>query len=147
MATIISHSVEETAALGERFGTEVQDGWVIGLSGDLGAGKTAFVRGLAHGLGVKEKIQSPTFALVKEYVGRLRLFHLDLYRLENAEQIVNAGLEEYFCPKEGVSVIEWIERATRNEDLLRIPEKRHVLVRFEEIDAETRRITYDNFGT
>ena len=110
MATCISHSPAETAALGETWGREAEQGLVIGLCGDLGAGKTQLVKGLARGLGVTERVRSPTFALVNIYTGgRLTLFHLDLYRLETREQIIAAGLEEYLQPA-GVTVIEWAER-------------------------------------
>jgi tRNA threonylcarbamoyladenosine biosynthesis protein TsaE len=110
MVTHISHSPEETAALGETWGRAARPGWVIGLTGDLGAGKTQLVKGLARGLGLTARVHSPTFALVNEYDGgRLPLSHLDLYRLETKEQILSAGLEEYLQPK-GVAVIEWVER-------------------------------------
>jgi tRNA threonylcarbamoyladenosine biosynthesis protein TsaE len=110
MATFISHSAQETAALGEQWGHKVQAGLVIGLSGDLGAGKTQLVKGLARGLGIGERVQSPTFALVNLYTsGRLPLYHLDLYRLETAEQIRSAGLEQYL-ETEGVTIVEWAER-------------------------------------
>lgn len=110
MVTSISHSPAETAALGERWGREAQAGWVLALSGDLGAGKTQLVKGLARGLGISMRVQSPTFSLVNVYSGgRLPLFHLDLYRLETPEQIIAAGLEEYLHPA-GVTVIEWAER-------------------------------------
>ena len=110
MDTHISHSPEETAALGEAWGRDARPGWVIGLSGDLGAGKTQLVKGLARGLGATARVHSPTFALVNEYGGgRLPLSHLDLYRLETQEQILGAGLEEYLRPA-GVTVIEWVER-------------------------------------
>jgi tRNA threonylcarbamoyladenosine biosynthesis protein TsaE len=110
MVTNISHSPSDTAALGEAWGRTVQPGRVIGLCGDLGAGKTQLVKGLARGLGIKERVHSPTFALVNVYSGgRLTLFHLDLYRLDLPEQIVAAGLEEYLRPT-GVTVIEWAER-------------------------------------
>lgn len=106
-----THSVAETEAAGESFARSVQPGWVIGLSGDLGAGKTAFVRGFARGLGSPARVHSPTFALLNEYEGgRLRLFHLDLYRLKSAEEIRGAGLEDYVTQPDGVSVVEWIER-------------------------------------
>ena len=92
----ISHSPAETAALGEQWGRAAESGLVIGLSGDLGAGKTQFVKGLARGLGIAARVHSPTFALVNIYTGgRLTLFHLDLYRLDTREQIAAAGLEEY----------------------------------------------------
>src|SRR5882757_4955327 len=110
MATFISHSPADTESLGERFGRAAQRGLVIALSGDLGAGKTQFVRGLARGLGFAERVHSPTFTLVNEYGGgRLKLFHLDLYRLETPAQILSAGIEEFLSP-DGVAVIEWAER-------------------------------------
>src|SRR5262245_54974664 len=111
MDTFISHSPEETAALGERWGREAKPGWVIGLTGDLGAGKTQLVKGIALGLGITARIQSPTFALVNEYrEGRLPLAHLDLYRLDTPQQIISAGLEDYFNKPPGIAVIEWCER-------------------------------------
>ena len=110
MATYTSHSPDETAALGEQWGRAAESGWVIGLSGDLGAGKTQLVKGVARGLGIAARVHSPTFALVNIYTGgRLTLFHVDLYRLDTREQIAAAGLEEYLNP-EGVAVIEWAER-------------------------------------
>jgi tRNA threonylcarbamoyladenosine biosynthesis protein TsaE len=110
MATFISHSPAETGSLGERWGRAAQRGLVIGLSGDLGAGKTQIVKGIARGLGITALVHSPTFTLVNEYDGgRLRLFHLDLYRLETRGQMTSAGLEEFLQP-DGVTVIEWAER-------------------------------------
>ena len=110
MATFISHSPAETERLGEDWGRAAVSGWVIGLSGDLGAGKTQLVKGLARGLGIPARVHSPTFALVNIYEGgRLVLFHLDLYRLDTLEQIVSAGLEDYLQPR-GVAVIEWADR-------------------------------------
>lgn len=111
MATLITNSPEETFALGTRLAQSATPGWVFGLSGDLGTGKTQFVKGFALGLQIRSRIQSPTFTLVHEYRdGRLPLFHLDLYRLESTAQIVAAGLEEYFAPTDGISIIEWFER-------------------------------------
>ena len=110
MATFISHSPADTESLGEKFGRAARRGWVVALSGDLGAGKTQFVRGVARGLEIPVRTHSPTFTLVNEYGGgRLKLFHLDLYRLETAEQVLSAGLEEFLSP-DGVAVIEWAER-------------------------------------
>ena len=110
MASYTSHSPSETEALGEAWGRAAESGLVIGLSGDLGAGKTQLVKGLARGLDIATRVHSPTFALVNIYSGgRLALFHLDLYRLEGAAQIAAAGLEEHLQP-EGVTVIEWVER-------------------------------------
>ena len=110
MAICISHSPAETEALGKTWGRAAQSGLVLGLCGDLGAGKTQLVKGLARGLGIIARVHSPTFALVNIYTGgRLKLFHLDLYRLETREQILAAGLAEYLEPA-GVTVIEWAER-------------------------------------
>lgn len=111
MDTFISHSARETVELGERLGLAARAGWVFALSGDLGAGKTQLVKGIARGLGIPGRIQSPTFALIQEHRdGRLPLYHLDLYRLRDTRDILGAGLEPYFAPSDGVSVIEWFER-------------------------------------
>ena len=107
-----SKSPEETLEYGEQFGRAVQPGTVIGLIGDLGAGKTQFVRGFARGLGITERVHSPTFTLVNEYrTGRLPCYHLDLYRLETTDQILSAGLETYFEPTDSVTVVEWFDKA------------------------------------
>src|SRR5438552_15528085 len=99
MATSISRSPPETEALGETWGKEAPFGTVLALRGDLGAGKTQLVKGFARGLGIDSRVTSPTFALVNTYTGvRLTLFHLDLHRLAAREQILPAGLEEYFAP-------------------------------------------------
>src|SRR5256884_5524928 len=111
MAMFVSRSPDETVALGERWGREAQPGWVIGLTGDLGAGKTQLVKGIARGLEVIARVHSPTFALLHEYNdGRLPLFHLDLYRLRNPAEMGAAGLEGYFCRPNGVTGVEWAER-------------------------------------
>jgi tRNA threonylcarbamoyladenosine biosynthesis protein TsaE len=140
--TINSHNPEETEALGEEFGRSARSGLVIALSGDLGAGKTRFVKGLARGLGVPGRVHSPTFTLVNEYAGgRLKLFHLDLYRLETSEQILSAGIEEYLKP-DGVSVIEWAERIYDSRFTIHDLKK----VRIDVISETGRKITYDDFG-
>jgi tRNA threonylcarbamoyladenosine biosynthesis protein TsaE len=143
MATSISHSPGETEALGELWGCAAQSGLVLGLSGDLGAGKTQLVKGLARGLGITERVRSPTFALVNIYAGgRLTLFHLDLYRLETREQILAAGLEEYLTP-DGVTVIEWADRWFGNEG-----SKKSGIgwVNIETLSETERRIDYENIG-
>jgi tRNA threonylcarbamoyladenosine biosynthesis protein TsaE len=110
-ATIISHGPSETEALGEAWGRAARHGDVIALDGDLGAGKTQLVRGLARGLGCGGRVHSPTFALLNEHGGgRLKLFHLDLYRLRSHADITAAGLEEYLTRPDGVAVVEWAER-------------------------------------
>lgn len=106
----ISKTPEETEAIAGELARAVGRGLVIGLVGDLGAGKTQFARGFARGLGVTERVQSPTFALLHTYPsGRLPLHHIDLYRLDTDEQIIAAGLTEYFEP-DGVTLVEWMDR-------------------------------------
>ena len=151
MATHISHSLAETEALGEAWGRAAASGLVIGLTGDLGAGKTQLVKGLARGLGITALVHSPTFTLVNEYAGgRLPLFHLDLYRLETRGQIIAAGLEEYFCRPAGVAVIEWAERwfgEIKNSKLeMQNHSKRFQRVLIKTIDETRRRISYEDFG-
>src|SRR5438045_3542609 len=146
MATNISHSRAETEALGEAWGRAAAGGLVIGLSGDLGAGKTQLVKGLARGLGIAARVHSPTFTLVNVYTGgRLTLFHLDLYRLESREQILAAGLEEYLSPA-GVAVIEWAERWVGEDHRTPGVPKNYRAVRIETLDETSRRITYEDSG-
>ena len=144
MATFISHNAAETESLGEAWGRAAQRGWVIGLSGDLGAGKTQLVKGLARGLGVTERVQSPTFALVNEYTtGRLPLFHLDLYRLDTTEQIRSAGLED-FLSSDGVTIIEWVEKLFGKEHPTSNLGARMRWVKIESLNETERRITYED---
>lgn len=147
MPTLISNSPEETYAIGESWGRVVGLGWVIGLAGVLGAGKTQLVKGLASGLGVSERVHSPTFGLVNEYAGgRHPLFHLDLYRLETKGQIIGAGLEPYFYKPAGVAVIEWIDRWT-GRDMTDSPGFGGLFrrVQIEQIGECERRIEYEDF--
>ena len=140
MAAIISYSPADTEALGEAWGHAALPGQVIALAGDLGAGKTQWVRGLARGLGFAGRVHSPTFTLVNEYAGgRLKLFHLDLYRLETPEQVLSAGIEEFLHP-DGVAVIEWAERLAG----LRLGQFPLMHVRIEIIGDHDRKIIYDH---
>ena len=114
----ITHSAAETEALGERLARTLLPGTVVAFSGDLGAGKTAFTRGLARGLGCRERVTSPTFTVVNEYLGgRVPLFHFDLYRLGSADELWDIGWEDYLA-RGGVCAVEWSERA---EDALEEP--------------------------
>lgn len=153
MATCISHSPAETEALGDDWGRAARAGLVIGLSGDLGAGKTQFVKGLARGLGITARVHSPTFSLVNIYTGgRMPLYHLDLYRLDTIEQILAAGLEEYLQP-DGVTVIEWAERWFENPTMKdqpsasKSPQVPHLSwIQFDTLSETERRISYDLVG-
>lgn len=110
MPSIISHSAAETFALGRDFAARLRAGSVLALAGDLGAGKTHFVKGLAAGLGLAAEVTSPTFTLIHEYSGgRLPLFHIDCYRLESADELLAIGLDEYLRGG-GVTAIEWADK-------------------------------------
>lgn len=110
--TYVTNSPAETEALGQRLAETLQPGDVIAYTGDLGAGKTAFTRGLARGLGITERITSPTFTIVNEYLGgRLPLFHFDMYRLSSEEDLFGIGWEDYL-DRGGLCVVEWSERVS-----------------------------------
>lgn len=107
---LISHSPEQTQRLGARLGTLLAAGDVIGLQGELGSGKTNFVKGVARGLGIRDEIHSPTFILANEYRGgRLPLFHVDAYRVRDANEAQGFGVDDYLND-DGVVVVEWAER-------------------------------------
>ena len=107
----ITNSPEETEAVGETLAGQLMAGSVVAFAGDLGAGKTAFTRGLARGLGVTDRVTSPTFTIVNEYEGgRLPLFHFDLYRLGGEEELFDIGWEDYLC-RGGICAVEWSEVA------------------------------------
>ena len=115
-----SHSEAETELLGERLAPNLAPGTVIAYDGDLGAGKTAFTRGLARGLGVSSRVTSPTYTIVNEHPGAIPLFHFDLYRLSDPEELFDIGWEDYL-ERGGILAVEWSERAgDLLEDPLRI---------------------------
>ncbi|MDD7289226.1 MAG: tRNA (adenosine(37)-N6)-threonylcarbamoyltransferase complex ATPase subunit type 1 TsaE [Evtepia sp.] len=104
-----SKSPQETEALGQALVQKLAPGAVVAFSGDLGAGKTAFVRGMAQGLGITQRVTSPTFTIVNEYEGgRLPLFHFDMYRLHSAEELFDIGWED-FLSRGGICAVEWSE--------------------------------------
>lgn len=106
---IQTHSPEETEAVGRKLAAQLRPGDVLAYYGDLGAGKTAFTRGLAAGLGVTEPVTSPTYTIVNEYLsGRLPLFHFDMYRLGSADELFDIGWEDYLA-RGGVCAVEWSE--------------------------------------
>jgi len=113
---LVSNSAEETVKLGERFAKDhLQAGSLVLLRGELGAGKTQFTKGIAHFFGLREhEISSPTYALVNEYElsgGAVeKLYHLDCYRFEKPEELIELGVEEYLYPHHGITIIEWPER-------------------------------------
>ncbi len=134
--TVLTHSPTETEQVGQALAAQLTAGTVLALRGDLGAGKTAFTRGLARGLGYERAVTSPTFTIVNEYEGgRLPLFHFDLYRLSSPDELWDIGWEDYL-DRGGVCAVEWSERA---EELL----SGAVTVTLRRVDDSTREITVE----
>ena len=122
----VTHSREETEMLGARLANALARGRVVAFTGDLGAGKTAFVSGMARALGVEERVTSPTFTIVNEYEGgRLPLFHFDMYRLGSADELFHIGWEDYLA-RGGVCAVEWSENVAEamEEDAVRVSIRR-----------------------
>ena len=132
----ITNSPAETEAVGQSLATRLKPGTVIAYEGDLGAGKTAFTRGLARGLGAAERVTSPTYTIVNEYVsGRLPLFHFDMYRLGSSDELFDIGWEDYL-QRGGVCAVEWSENVRDAlEDAL--------TVRIEKTGEDSRKITIE----
>lgn len=132
----ITHSPEETEKIGEALAKSLQPGTILAYRGDLGAGKTAFTRGLARGLGCKETVTSPTYTIVNEYLGgRLPLFHFDMYRLASSDDLWDIGWEDYL-DREGVCAVEWSENV---QDAM----EDAITVTIEKLGENTRRITIE----
>lgn len=109
--TYTTHSPEETEALAQALGEQLHKGSVVAFRGGLGMGKTAFTRGLAKGLGYAGRVTSPTFTVVNEYLGTTPLFHFDMYRLDNEDELFDIGWEDYLT-RDGVCAVEWSENVT-----------------------------------
>ena len=107
--TIITNNEAETIAEGEKLGKTLTPGMVVALFGGLGVGKTAFTKGLALGIGIKDIVSSPTFTIANEYRGKIPLFHFDMYRLESENDLFDIGWDDYL-EREGICVIEWSEK-------------------------------------
>jgi len=131
-----SHSPEQTQLLGSYLGELAQKGDAFLLVGDLGTGKTCLIQGIAHGLGIKEYAFSPSFVIVRQYHGRLPLYHVDLYRLDHVEEIADLGLDEYLYSG-GVCVIEWAEKG------LQLLPQNNLLIKLNYVSkCETQRTIY-----
>lgn len=109
MQTFISRSEAQTEAVGEQFAKNLADGTVVAMYGDLGAGKTAFVRGMARGMGLTCRVSSPTFTIVNEYCGERELIHFDMYRLNDSDELFDIGWEDYLA-RGAVCAVEWSEK-------------------------------------
>ena len=130
----ITNSAQETEQVGQALGARLQPGTVLAYEGDLGAGKTAFTRGLARGLGATEQVTSPTYTIVNEYLsGRIPLFHFDMYRLASADDLWDIGWEDYL-ERGGVCAVEWSEN-------VRDAMEGAITVRIQKLGEESRKIT------
>ena len=130
----ITNSPGQTEEIGIKLAEKLKPGAVIAYRGDLGAGKTAFTRGVARGLGIQDPVTSPTYTIVNEYLsGRLPLFHFDMYRLHNADDLFDIGWDDYL-ERGGVCAVEWSENV---EDALENP----ITVTIEKLGEESRKIT------
>ena len=135
---IISNSDKDTIEFAKSVARAISDGSVLNLVGDLGAGKTTFTKGLALGMGCGETVTSPTFTILNEYLqGERNLFHFDFYRIEDPGELMELGFEEYFSSPNGVTVVEWAERAPQL-----LPNK-YYEINFSKIDDDKRKITFE----
>ena len=132
----LTNSPVETEKIGAALGNIIKPGTVIAYRGDLGAGKTAFTRGLARGLGSSEMVTSPTYTIVNEYLGgRMPLFHFDMYRLASSDDLWDIGWEDYL-DRNGVCAVEWSENV---EDAMEDP----IIITIEKLGEDSRRITIE----
>ena len=136
MAEFISHSQLETEEIGQKLAEKLPGGSVVAMYGDLGAGKTAFVRGMAKGMGLSCRVSSPTFTIVNEYLGERELIHFDMYRLSSADELFDIGWEDYLS-RNAVCAVEWSENV---QDAFFGDE---VVVRIEKLNDTDRKITIE----
>lgn len=139
MQTFISESEAQTEAIGEQFAKNLADGTVVAMYGDLGAGKTAFVRGMARGMGLSCRVSSPTFTIVNEYCGERELIHFDMYRLNDSDELFDIGWEDYLA-RGAVCAVEWSEKI---DDAFYGDE---IVVRIEKLGDTGRKITVEEGG-
>jgi tRNA threonylcarbamoyladenosine biosynthesis protein TsaE len=136
---LISHSPEDTQKIGTIIGELALPGDVLLLEGKLGAGKTCLTQGVALGLDINDYVLSPTFVIMRELYGRLPLYHIDLYRLDDIEESMDLGLDDYFYG-DGLSVVEWAEKA------IRIMPRRYLMIRIDYINDTERRLLLEPSG-
>ena len=135
----ITKSAQETRDLGRKIGSLLQAGDVVALAGELGSGKTTLIQGLAEGIGVSDFVTSPTFILIGEYQGRCPFVHVDLYRLQEIEEIEDLGISEYF-ERPGIMAIEWAEKM---EEIL---PRKAIKIKMETLSEKERRIRISETG-
>lgn len=135
---LITNSANDTIEFGKSVARAVEKGAVISLVGDLGAGKTTFTKGVARGLGIMDNVTSPTFTILNEYAGEeKRLYHFDFYRIEDPDELVELGFEDYFPSTDGLTIVEWVEKAPS------VLPKQYYQITFEKIDDDKRKIVFE----
>jgi len=139
LLTFITHSTEETIALGCKIGKKLKKGDIIAMQGTLAAGKTTITKGIAQALDINDTITSPTFCLISEYYGKMPLYHMDVYRLDGAEDFVNLGTDDMLYG-DGVSIIEWSEKI-----MSELP-KRTIVLKITPKEDGSRLIEIDNWN-
>ncbi len=130
---VVSHSAGDTQRLGRLLGEQAWPGEVVLLVGELGAGKTCLAQGVAQGLGITEPVLSPSFVILRQYTGRLPLYHIDLYRIERLEEVADLGLDDYLYG-DGLSLVEWAERGVG------LLPPQHLLIELEFMSETQRRL-------
>ena len=135
---LITNSANDTIEFGKSVARAVEKGAVISLVGDLGAGKTTFTKGVARGLGIMDNVTSPTFTILNEYTGEeKRLYHFDFYRIEDPDELVELGFEDYFPSADGLTIVEWVEKAPS------VLPKKFYQITFKKIDDDKRKIVFE----
>lgn len=135
---LVTNSANDTIEFGKSVARAVEKGAVISLVGDLGAGKTTFAKGVARGLGIMDNVTSPTFTILNEYVGEeKKLYHFDFYRIEDPDELVELGFEDYFPSADGLTIVEWAEKAPS------VLPKKFYQITFEKIDDDKRKIVFE----
>ncbi len=137
--TFETNNSEETIGLGQKLGALLEKGSIVGFFGNLGSGKTTMIKGVTQGLEVKELVKSPSFVVVTEYQGKLPVYHIDLYRINKLNELPEIGFEQYLYG-EGVSLIEWADRAETS-----LPDNT-IKINIEIINHNQRKITITNFN-
>lgn len=135
---LITNSANDTIEFGKSVARAVEKGAVISLVGDLGAGKTTFTKGVARGLGIMDNVTSPTFTILNEYAGEeKKLYHFDFYRIEDPDELVELGFEDYFPSTDGLTIVEWVGKAPS------VLPKKFYQITFKKIDDDKRKIVFE----
>jgi len=137
---ILTRNSKETKKLGKSIGEELLHGSIIALTGELGSGKTTLIQGIGEGIGIISIIKSPSFTIINEYPGPIALYHFDLYRLRDEQEIISLGYEEYFYKREGIVAVEWAEKI---KDFL---PKEHLKIDIQMLSLSERKISLKPCG-